>query len=169
DKMAVHAAMIDRMDQGIGMLLEELEATGQLDDTLILFMSDNGSSPELPKNWGPGFDRPSETREGNKIDYNAKEDIGSETTYLGIGPAWASATNTPFRYWKAEQYEGGAHTPCIAHWPNGLKTEAGSFTDQVGHVMDVLPTCLELAGAEYPEEYNGEQITPLDGKSLLPI
>ncbi len=169
DKMAAHTAMIDRMDQGIGILLDELETTGQLDDTLILFMSDNGSSPEQPKVWGPGFDRPSETRYGEKIDYKAKEDIGSETTFLGIGPAWASATNTPFRYWKAQQYEGGAHTPCIVHWPNGLETDAGSFTDQTGHVMDILPTCLELAGAAYPEGYKGHKITPLDGKSLLPI
>lgn len=168
-KMAVHAAMVDRMDRGVGMILDTLEEEGELDNTLILFMSDNGGSPELPKNWGPGFDRPSETRNGQKIRYEGFEKAGSETTYAGIGPAWASAINTPFRYWKAEQYEGGAHTPCIVHWPNGMKATPGSFTDQVGHVMDVLPTCLELADAEYPAEYNGHQITPMDGKSLLPI
>lgn len=169
DKMAAHAAMVDRMDQGIGKLLDALEETGQLDNTLILFLSDNGASPELPKNWGPGFDRPSETREGKKIRYEGFKEAGPETTFTGIGPAWASASNTPFRYWKAEQYEGGSHTPCIAHWPAGLKTEAGSTTHQPGHVMDILPTCLELAGAEYPKEYNGHKITPVDGISLTPI
>lgn len=169
DKMAVHAAMIDRMDQGIGDLLDALEETGQIDNTLILFLSDNGASPELPKNWGPGFDRPSETRDGKTIKYEGFEEAGPETTFAGIGPAWASASNTPFRYWKAEQYEGGAHTPCIAHWPKGLNVEPGSMTDQIGHVMDILPTCLELAGAQYPAEYNGYQITPIDGISLTPI
>lgn len=169
DKMAVHAAMIDRMDQGIGDLLDTLEETGQLDNTLILFLSDNGASPELPKNWGPGFDRPSETRDGREIQYQGFEEAGPETTYAGIGPAWASASNTPFRYWKAEQYEGGAHTPCIAHWPKGLGVEPGSTTDQVGHVMDILPTCLELAGADYPQQYKGHDITPMDGLSLTPV
>lgn len=170
-KMAVHAAMVDRLDRGVGMILDTLEEEGELDNTLILFMSDNGGSPELPKNWGPGFDRPSETREGTPIKYEniSIAAMGSETSFAGIGPAWASAANTPFRYWKAEQYEGGAHTPCIAHWPAGLGARPGSSTDQVGHVMDVLPTCLELAGAEYPTEYNGHTITPMDGKSLLPI
>lgn len=168
-KMAVHAAMVDRLDQGVGMITDTLEEVGELDNTLILFMSDNGSSPELPKNWGPGLDRPSETRDGRKIRYEGFEKAGSETTFAGIGPAWASAANTPFRYWKAEQYEGGAHTPCIAHWPAGLGTEPGSTTDQIGHVIDILPTCLELAGADYPEEYNGHDMTPMDGKPLTPI
>lgn len=168
-KMAVHAAMVGRLDQGVGMITDTLEEEGELDNTLILFMSDNGSSPELPKNWGPGLDRPSETRDGEKIRYTGFEKAGSETTFAGIGPAWSSATNTPFRYWKAEQYEGGAHTPFIAHWPEGLEDISGSTTDQVGHVMDILPTCLELAGADYPKEYDGHKITPMDGKPLTPI
>ena len=169
NKMVAHAAMVDRLDQGVGWILDALRETGQLDNTLILFLSDNGSSPELPKQWGPGLDRPSETRDGRKIRYEGFDQAGPETTFAGIGPPWASATNTPFRYWKAEHYEGGAHTPCIAHWPAGLGPEPGSFTDQVGHVMDVLPTCLELADVEYPDRYNGHEITPLDGKSLTPV
>jgi arylsulfatase len=169
NKMAAHAAMVDRLDQGTGWIIDSLRETGQLQNTLILLLSDNGSSPELPKDWGPGLDRPSETRDGRKIQYKGFEKPGSETTFVGIGPPWASATNTPFRYWKAEQYEGGAHTPCIAHWPSGLDVEPGSYTKQVGHVIDLLPTCLEVAGVEYPEEYNGHSISPLDGKSLLPI
>lgn len=168
-KMAAHAAMVDRMDQGIGWILAALEETGQLDNTLIMLLSDNGSSPELPKKWGPGLDRPSETREGRKIRYQGFDRAGPETTFAGIGPPWASATNTPFRYWKAEQYEGGAHTPFIAHWPAGLGTEPGSSTDQVGHIMDVLPTCLDLADVDYPDRYNGHEIRSLDGKSLSPV
>ena len=168
EKMAVHAAMVDQMDQGIGSVIDALEETGQLDNTLILFLSDNGASPETPKDWGPGYDRPSETREGEEIQYRDLDNVGPETTFAGIGPAWASASNTPFRYWKAEQYEGGAHTPMIAHWPDG-DIEAGGRTDQQGHVMDVLPTCLDLAGAGYPDEYDGRDITPLAGRSLVPI
>lgn len=168
-KMAAHAAMVDRMDQGIGWIVEALRETGQFEKTLILVLSDNGSSPELPRQWGPGLDRPSETREGETIQYEGFERAGPETTFAGLGPAWASATNTPFRYWKAEQYEGGAHTPFIAHWPDGLGSVAGSSTDQVGHVMDVLPTCLDLAGVEFPDQYNGHEIESLDGKSLTPV
>lgn len=169
NKMVAHAAMVDRLDQGTGWILDALRETGQFENTLILVLSDNGSSPELPKDWGPGLDRPSETRDGRRIRYEGIEQPGSETTFAGIGPPWASATNTPFRYWKAEQYEGGAHTPCIAHWPRGLDVEPGSFTAQTGHVMDVLPTCLDLAGVEYPEVYNGHSLNALDGKSLRPI
>lgn len=169
NKMVAHAAMVDRLDQGTGWILDALRETGQLENTLILFLSDNGSSPELPKEWGPGLDRPSETRDGRTIHYEGFDQPGRETTFAGIGPAWASATNTPFRYWKAEQYEGGAHTPLIAHWPAGLAPDEGSFTNQVGHVMDLLPTCLDLAGVEYPDQYNGHEITPLDGKSLTPV
>lgn len=168
-KMVAHAAMVDRLDQGTGWIVKALRETGQLGNTLILVLSDNGSSPELPKEWGPGLDRPSETRNGRKIRYEGFEQPGPETTFAGIGPAWASATNTPFRYWKAEQYEGGAHTPCIAHWPAGLEANVGTFTAQTGHIIDVLPTCLEVAGVEYPETYNGHSITSLDGKSLLPV
>ena len=168
-KMEAHAAMVDRLDQGTGWILEALRETGQLENTLLFFLSDNGSSPELPKRWGPGLDRPSETRDGQKIRYEGFEQAGSETTFAGIGPPWASATNTPFRYWKAQQYEGGAHTPCIAHWPAGLKPEPGSLVGQAGHVMDVLPTCLDLADVEYPDRFNGHEITPLDGMSLTPV
>jgi len=169
NKMATHAAMVDQMDRGIGKIMNTLEENDQLDNTLILFLSDNGASPELPKNWGPGLDRPSETRDGRKIRYSGVKQPGPETTYVGLGPGWASASNTPFRYWKAESYEGGAHTPCIAHWPAGLKTKPGAITNQRGHVMDILPTCLDLAGAEYPDKYKGHDISSADGHSLAPI
>ncbi|MHC4559054.1 MAG: arylsulfatase [Planctomycetota bacterium] len=166
-KMAVHAAMVDRLDHGIGRIVKTLEQTGQLENTIIFFLSDNGASPEVPQE--PGYDRSSLTRDGRKIRYKGIFEPGSETTYTGIGTAWASASNTPFRYWKKESFEGGCHTPLIVHWPRGLKTKPGSVTQEVGHVMDIMPTCLELAGAQYPAEYRGHTVTPLDGKSLAPI
>jgi arylsulfatase len=166
-KMAVHAAMVDRVDQGVGKIIEVLKQTGQLDNTVIFFLSDNGASPEIM--YEPGYDRSSQTRDGRKIRYRGIFDPGSETTYTCIGAPWASASNTPFRYWKKESFEGGCHTPLIIHWPKGLRTKPGSITTQVGHVIDIMPTCLELAGAKYPDSYNGHTLTPLDGKTLIPI
>lgn len=168
-KMAVHAAMVDRLDQSVGRLLDTLEATGRLDDTLILFLSDNGASPEVPGR--PGYDRTGETRDGRKVKYRdiPLDELGSELSYTGIGGPWASAVNTPFRYWKKESFEGGCHTPLIAHWPKGLRTKAGSVTREVGHVMDIMPTCLELAGVPYPDAFNGHKLTPVEGRSLLPL
>ena len=166
-KMAVHAAMVDRLDQGFGKIMESLEQTGQLDNTVIFFLSDNGASPEVPQT--PGYDRSSQTRDGRKIRYKGISEPGPETTYTGIGAPWSSASNTPFRYWKKESFEGGCHTPLIVHWPEELKAKPGSVTAQVGHVIDIMPTCLELAGAKYPGQYNGHTLTLLDGKTLMPI
>lgn len=169
-KMEVHAAMIDCIDQNLGRVLQTLKDTGQFDNTLILFLSDNGASPEsYPQ---PGYDRPSMTRDGRKVLYNRAaplETIGTETSCCGIGQSWANAANTPFRYWKKESYEGGCNTPLIVHWPAGLKTKPGSITHQPGHVMDIPKTCLELAGADYPSQYNGHTINPAHGLSLMPI
>lgn len=170
--MAVHAAMIDRMDQGIGQVIRALRETGQLDNTLILFMSDNGCSPEECQKMTPGEnDRPDLTREGEAMVYpkNKEKLPGPETTYAALGPRWANVANTPFRYWKAKSYEGGICTPMIAHWPKGIKKNVGGFTSETGHVMDIMATCLELSGAEYPTEYKGHQIIPLEGLSLVPI
>ena len=165
--MAVHAAMVDSVDQGIGRIINKLKETGDFDNTLILFLSDNGASPE--RGYKPGFDRNGHKRDGTAVNYKAKTGLGSEDTYPYLGRSWSSAVNSPFRYWKKESYEGGSHTPMIAHWPKGLKTKKGTFTHQLAHVIDVMPTCLELADAEYPKEYKGNKIVPMDGKSLLPI
>jgi arylsulfatase len=166
-KMAVHAAMVHRVDWSIGRTVEELEGAGQLDNTAIFFLSDNGASPEVPTR--PGYDRSSETRDRRTIRYKDFSEPGPETTYTGIGPAWASASNTPFRYWKKESYEGGCHAPLIIHWPPGLKARPGSITQEVSHVMDIMPTCLDLAAARYPTQYEGHPLTPLDGKSLAAV
>lgn len=168
--MAVHAAMIDRMDQGIGRIIKTLKETGQLDNTLIVFLSDNGASAENCAAYGPGFDRPNETRNGRKIVYATKKEAlpGPETTYSSIGPRWANVANTPYEYWKAESYEGGIHTPMIAFWPKGITANRGGFNDHVGHVMDFMSTFVELAGAKYPKTYKGHNIPPTTGISLVP-
>lgn len=168
-KMQVHAAMVDRVDQGVGRIVRALKDEGCYENTVIMVLSDNGASPEVPAVWGPGYDRPGRTRDGRRIRYRGFDRPGPETTYAGIGSYWANAANTPFRYWKKESFEGGAHTPLIVHWPRGLGTAPGGLTDQMGHVMDVMPTCLHLAGAEYPRRFNGHEIEPLEGISLLPV
>ncbi|MVM31704.1 sulfatase-like hydrolase/transferase [Spirosoma sp. HMF4905] len=168
--MAVHAAMIDRMDQGIGRMIKALRETGQLDNTLILFLSDNGASPENCAAYGPGFDRPNETRDGRPIVYDLKKQImpGAQTSYASIGQRWANVANTPYQFWKAESYEGGVHTPLVAFWPKGITAKKGSYSAQVGHVMDFMSTFVELAGATYPKEFKGHAITPTSGISLAP-
>ncbi len=141
--------MIDRLDQGIGDVIKALEETGQLENTLIVFLSDNGASPEEPVR--PGYDRPSETPDGRTIRYTGKfppEELGRDDTWTGIGPAPANACNTPFRFWKKESYHGGCASPFFIHWPAGLKTAPGSITTEVTHVFDLLPTFLETAGID---------------------
>lgn len=126
--MAVHAAMIDRVDQGIGQIIEALKKTGQLDNTLILFLSDNGCSNEDCQNMSGGEnDRPDMTRDGKKIIYPRNKQVlpGPQTTYASLGARWSNVANTPFRFWKAKSYEGGICTPMIAHWPKGIKKERG--------------------------------------------
>lgn len=168
--MAVHAAMIDRMDQGVGRIIKTLKETNQLDNTLIIFLSDNGASPEDAMRYGPGFDRPSETRAGDKIVYPIYKKVmpGPQTSYTSIGPIWANVANTPYQLAKAQSYEGGVHTPMIAFWPKGITAKKGSYTDQVGHVMDFMTTFVELANAKYPEKYKGNSIKPMQGLSLVP-
>lgn len=167
--MEAHAAMVDRVDQGVGEVIEKLKATGEYENTIIIFLADNGASPE--RGFFPGFDRPGHTREGDEILYPHQnyERPGSEKTWGYLGNAWAGALNSPFRYWKKESFEGGNCTPFIVHWPAGLKGKENTINRGVGHVMDILPTCLELAGAEYPSMINGLETTPPEGKSLLPV
>ncbi|HEU4902085.1 MAG TPA: arylsulfatase [Flavisolibacter sp.] len=168
--MAVHAAMVDRMDKGIGEIINALKETGRLENTLILFLSDNGASPENAMQYGIGFDRPSETRTGQKIAYPVKKDVlpGPQTTFTSIGPRWANVSNTPYQYAKAESYEGGIRTPMIAFWPAGIRLPKGGFSDRVGHVMDFMATFVELAQTTYPAVYKGNTIKPMQGSSLLP-
>ena len=169
--MAVHAAMIDRMDQGIGRIINTLRETGELDNTLIVFLSDNGASPEDCARYGKGFDRPGETRDGRKISYPVNKEVmpGPQTTFASIGPRWANVANTPYRFAKEQSYEGGVRTPMIAFWPKGIVAAKGAMTNQTAHVMDFMATFVELAGAKYPKVYNGNKIKPMQGLSFAPI
>jgi len=154
-KMAIYAAQVDRMDQGVGKVVEALRVKGELDNTLILFLSDNGACHE----GGPlGSDR----------DKGAGGELGGVDSYQTYGLSWSNASNTPFRRHKHWVHEGGIATPLIAHWPDRIK-QAGELSDAVGHIIDIMPTFCEAAGAAYPAEYNGHTITPALGKSLVPI
>ncbi len=151
-KMAIHAAMIHRMDLEIGRVLAQLEAMGALANTLVIFLSDNGASPE-------------QILRGDGHDPAAPP--GSARTYLGLGHGWSSAANTPFRLHKAWTYEGGVTTPFIVHWPAGVKSRAGLRTTP-GHVVDLVPTVLELAGGAAPATVAGLPVPPFHGRSLVP-
>jgi arylsulfatase len=150
DRMEVFAAMVDVLDQNVGRLIADLKKKDVFDNTLILFCSDNGACP---------FER---TR-GKEL---KPWDSDSYWTY---DASWAHAGNTPFRLYKQNQHEGGVSSPLIAHWPAGLKTEAGAVTRQPGHLVDFMATFLDVAGADYPKQIGERQIDPLQGKSLLPI
>lgn len=149
--MEVYAAMIDRLDQNIGRLVDELERLDQLDNTIIFFVSDNGASSEMV----------------HLEDDNDEGEIGSIDRWVSLGRNWANVSNTPFRFYKNYSYEGGINTPMIAWWPDKIK--ANSLSGFSGHFIDIMPTIVELTGAAYPEYYNGQYITPMRGVSILPV
>jgi len=162
-----HAAMIDRMDQGLGRVFQAIKDTGKWDDTLIIFLSDNGASAERYED--PGFDRATITRDGRPIQYHytdLSKLAGPEDTWYYIGRDWANVANTPYRKWKASQYNGGERTPMIVHWPAGLRVTGGSFIRARGHIIDLMPTALDIASAHMPEQFAGEKPHSLQGSSL---
>lgn len=166
--MEVHAAMIDCVDQGVGRIIQKLKDTGEYDNTIIIFSSDNGASSE---NYSIGeFDRHDRTRDGQMVTHNSRTP-GDELSYNYLGTGWAGAINTPFRYWKAESFHGGIAAPTIVHWPAGMKSGRGTIVNEPCHFIDIMPTCISLAGAEYPTTYKGHNIHPLaaEGRSLLPL
>ncbi len=167
--MEAHAAMVDRMDQGIGRLIDKLKKTGEYKNTLILFLADNGASSE--RGYPPGFDRPGHNRNGEEIIYpNQKYNRpGGELTWGYLGDAWAGALNAPFRYWKRESFEGGICSPFIMHWPEGLRGKENTINYGVSHVIDILPTFLEITATSYPDRVNGFKTTPIEGRSMLPL
>lgn len=150
-KMAIHAAMIDRMDREIGRILEQLRLMNAFDNTLILFLSDNGASAEMMVR-GDGHDPTAPP--------------GSAATHLCLGPGWSTVSNTPFRRHKTWVHEGGISTPLIAHWPHGIKSP-GELRHTAGHVIDVVPTVLELAGVEPPAVIEEAPVLAPPGRSLV--
>ncbi|MBK8506978.1 MAG: sulfatase-like hydrolase/transferase [Saprospiraceae bacterium] len=146
-EMAVYAAMIDRMDQNIGRIIQRVEQAGQLDNTIFIFFSDNGSCP---------FD--------SNVDFAIPP--GPADSYRCLSPPWANVGNTPYRLYKQNGHEGGAKTHCIVSYPPLIRK--GSFTDEIGHVVDIFPTILELAGISYPNQDEAKTTQKLAGRSLVP-
>ncbi|WZP00938.1 sulfatase-like hydrolase/transferase [Isosphaeraceae bacterium EP7] len=184
--MEVYAAMVDTMDAGVGRIVAQLKESGQLDNTLILFLQDNGGCAELtgrkdngnaPEALKPlGRDGlqtrvspPMQTRDGRWVKTGPKVLPGPAEAYIAYGRGWANVSNTPFREYKHWTHEGGISTPLIAHWPAGIKGErAGKLETQPGHLIDLMATCVDLSGAAYPTKIDGQPIKPPEGVSLRP-
>jgi arylsulfatase A-like enzyme len=169
NRMATYAAMVERMDRGIGRITAKLKETGADQNTLVMFMSDNGACDEVIRpEW---YDVPSRMRDGRPVkvgNQNHNVFAGPDDVWQSYGPGWANVGNTPFRLYKHFVHEGGIATPFIARWPavittNGVKSRA------TGHVTDIMATCVDLAGAKLPETFQGEKTLPLEGHSLRPI
>jgi arylsulfatase len=151
-KMAIHAAMVDRMDREIGRLIEQLKAMNAFDNTLIFFASDNGASAEIM------------VRDGG---HDPDAPPGSAATYLCLGPGFSSACNTPFRRHKTWVHEGGISTPLVLHWPRGIAAR-GELRHTPAHMIDIAPTILDILDVEKPAEWEGAAIPPAPGRSLVP-
>ncbi len=184
--MEVYAAMVDRMDQGIGKIVDHLQSAGEMENTLILFLQDNGGCAEgmgrrsnldqiadiqyeplglnglQPKIWPP-----MQTRDGRPVKTGPKVIPGPADTYIAYGRNWANVSNTPFKEYKHWVHEGGISTPLIAHWPAGISAK-GSWNHTPTHIIDIMATAVDLAGADYPLKKNGHPIQPMEGISLQP-
>lgn len=150
DRMEVFAAMVDCVDQNIGRLVQHLKARGVYENTLIMLCSDNGACP---------FER---TRGKELKPWDPQ-------SYWCYDVGWAHAGNTPFRWYKQNQHEGGISSPLIAHWPKGLTAQKGSISHQPGHLVDLLATVMDVSDSTYPSEFLGQPTTPVSGRSLLPV
>ena len=169
-RMEVYAAQVDRLDQGVGRILDAIRRSGQEDNTLVLFLADNGGcAEEIGPRW-KGLHIPSATRDGAPVRIGNTPGVmtGPETTYQSYGVPWANASNTPFRLYKHWVHEGGIATPLIARWPKAIR-KTNVLTHEPGHLIDLMATCVDVAGARYPESFAGERITALEGKSLRPV
>jgi len=175
------------MDQGIGRIVSELKRSGNVENTLIFFLADNGGCAEEYGSSGPIRPDPSKegvlkpmgknelqrdmqpkvTRDGRPVRTGEGLMPGPADTYIAYGRGWANASNTPFRLYKHWVHEGGIATPLILHWPSGINGK-GELRDQPGHLIDIMATCIDVAGGKYPAEYKGHKIIPLEGKSLVP-
>jgi arylsulfatase A-like enzyme len=169
-RMAVYAAQVDRLDRGIGRILTKLKETGVEEHTLVLFLSDNGASAEELEKGFKAFYIPQKTRDGRPMRVGNDPQVmpGPDDTYQSYSLPWANASNTPFRLYKHWVHEGGISTPLIARWPAVIR-QGGGITHQTGHLIDVMATCVDVAGGRYPETRQGGKVTPLEGLSLRPI
>ena len=189
--MEVYAAMITRMDKGIGKIIKKLELTSELENTLVIFLQDNGAAAEelewvknrealdtlstVPLYQAMEKDEiqndmvPNQNRNGYPVIMQSKKVLsGSDETYNAYGPTWANTSNTPFRKFKHWVNEGGISSPLIVQWPPRINAKDG-IRHQLSHLIDIMATCVDVAGATYPLEYKGNVIMPMEGKSLLPV
>lgn len=186
--MEVYAAMTEIMDRGIGRIVNELKKQKLFDNTLVIYLQDNGGCAEgygrinnsqkkdqfkfkplgkdglQTKIWPP-----MQTRDGKFVRTGPETMPGGDDTFVAYGPGWANTSNTPFRGYKHDPYEGGISTPFIVSWPRGIDSDQnGKIIHDVSHLIDLMPTFVEAAGATYPKNYNGNEIQPMEGVSLIP-
>ncbi|MGY8769747.1 MAG: arylsulfatase [Pirellulales bacterium] len=185
--MEVYAAMVHSMDRGIGRIVDELKREGELDNTIIMYLQDNGGCAEGYRRYTPkkpyatdlqamGPDDfqtkiwpPMQTRDGRPLRTGPGVMAGPEDTFIGYGRGWANVSNTPFREYKHFSHEGGISSPLVVHWPNGIsKSVQGKMAHQPGHVMDIMATCLDISGVTLPSVYGESPILPPEGISLKP-
>ena len=185
--MEVYAAMVDVMDRGIGRVVEQLKKEGIFENTLILYLQDNGACAEGMGRGGAGKPRPErppfppmapealqtemifrQTRDGYPVRQGMGVMPGPADTFIAYGRGWANVSNTPFREYKHWVHEGGIATPLIVHWPAGVRARGGICRDPA-HLIDLMPTIVEVSGAAYPSEFEGRKIKPMEGTSLVPL
>jgi len=178
---------VDAMDQGVGKILKALKENGELENTVIIYMHDNGGCAELEGSDKPEISlnneqkalkpipadfiqlnkKPEYTRDGKFVRSGRGVMAGPADTWMAYGPEWANVSNTPFRLYKSYVHQGGIASPLIINWRNGIKSK-GNITRQLSHLIDIVPTVLEITGAKYPEKLNENTIQPLEGISLVP-
>ncbi len=176
-RMEVYAAQVEALDRAVGRIVEELEGQGVLDNTLILFLSDNGGCAEELNTQGwydyilRGGERVSRehTLDGKPIRVGNDPTVlpGPYDTYQSYGIPWANLSNTPFRLYKVHTHQGGVATPLVVHWPAGIRSP-GELRTQVGHLVDIMATCLDVSGAAYQTRFRGQEVLPVEGLSLVP-
>ncbi len=186
-RMEVYAAMVNIMDEGIGKIISELEREGELENTVIFYMHDNGGCAEPqgsdkmeipltpdqkvlhPISYDSIFygKRPEYSRDGHYVRSGRGVMAGPSDSWVAYGVEWANVSNTPFRLYKHFTHEGGIASPLIIHWPKGISAK-GELRAQNSHLIDIMATCLDITGADYPTIYNGNDIQPFEGKSLVP-
>ena len=171
-RMATYAAMVEQVDRGVGRIIDTLRAQGEFDNTVIMFLSDNGGCAELFQEDGdwpdPSLWETELTLQGDKVRAGDIPELrpGPDTTFQAVELPWANVSDTPFRLFKRWIHEGGISTPFIVHWPDQI--EKSNILDNPMHIIDISATCYEIAGAQYPTEHHDTEITPLEGESFLP-